>query len=133
MISTKGRYAIRLMQDLAEQNSDKPVPLSETANRQQISKKYLEAIAKTLVSAKLLKATSGKGGGYSLARKPKDYTLYEILKATEESMTSVACLMDDADPCPREHLCKTISIWRGYDKVVKDYFSNITLQDMIYN
>ena len=68
MISTKGRYAIRLMQDLAEQNSDKPVPLSETANRQQISKKYLEAIAKTLVSAKLLKATSGKGGGYKLYR-----------------------------------------------------------------
>lgn len=131
MISTKGRYAIRMMIDLAEQNSEKPVPLLEIANRQDISKKYLEAIAKTLVAGKLLKATSGKGGGYSLLRKPEEYDLYEILNLTEESMASVSCLAAGADPCPRENACKTISIWRGYDQVVEEYLSGIKLSDFL--
>lgn len=131
MISTKGRYALRMMIDLAEQNSDKPVPLLAIAERQNISKKYLEAIAKTLVAGKFLKATSGKGGGYSLNRKPEEYNLYEILKLTEESMASVSCLAEGADPCPRENTCKTVSIWRGYDRVVEDYLTGISLADFL--
>lgn len=131
MISTKGRYAIRLMIDLAEQEPETLIPLASIAERQQISKKYLEAIVKLLVNGKLVKATSGKGGGYSLLRAPEEYTIWEILRLTEESMSSVACLAEGAEPCPREHTCQTISLWRGYDKVVKEYFSGITVKDLI--
>ena len=130
MISTKGRYAIRLMIDLASQKSDAPVPLLAIAERQDISKKYLESIAKLLVTGKLVKATSGKGGGYALTRTPDEYTIWEILKLTEESMASVACLMDGAAECPRENSCQTVSMWRGYDQMVKDYFSKITIADL---
>ena len=131
MISTKGRYAIRLMIDLAEQNSDTPIPLVAIAERQDISKKYLEAIVKILVTNKLVKATSGKGGGYSLVRTPEEYTVWEILNLTEESMSSVACLIDGAENCPREAKCHTVSMWRGYDQMVKDYFSKITIKDLL--
>lgn len=131
MISTKGRYAIRLMIDLAEQNTDVPVPLLSVANRQNISKKYLESIAKILVTNHLLKASSGKGGGYSLVRKPEEYTIWEILQLTEDSMYSVSCLMEGANACPREGQCKTISMWRGYDKLVKEYFTGITIKDLL--
>ena len=92
MISTKGRYAIRLMIDLAEQNTDKPTTLDAIATRQDISKKYLESIVKSLVAARLVKGTSGKGGGYFLTRKPEEYPVYEILRITEGSLSTVACL-----------------------------------------
>lgn len=131
MISTKGRYAIRLMIDLAEQNSENPIPLAVIAARQDISKKYLETIAKSLVAGKLLQASSGKGGGYSLLRKAEEYTIWEILKLTEESMSSVSCLMDGAEQCPREKECRTISMWRGYDRMVQEYFTGITIKDLL--
>lgn len=131
MISTKGRYAIRLMIDLAEQNSEVPVPLDSIALRQDISKKYLESIVKLLVAGKLVKGASGKHGGYSLIRKPEDYTILEILKLTEGSMATVACLEDGAEECPRIEKCKTISMWRGYDELVNDYFSKITVKDLL--
>lgn len=131
MISTKGRYAVRLMIDLAEQNSDSPIPLDAIAARQDISKKYLESIVKILVTAKLVKGTSGKGGGYFLTRKPEEYKIYEILKLTEGSLSTVACLEEGAEKCPREDKCKTISMWKGYDNLVKDYFSDITIKDLL--
>lgn len=131
MISTKGRYAVRLMIDLAEQNSDSPIPLDAIAARQDISKKYLESIVKILVTAKLVKGTSGKGGGYFLTRKPEEYNIYEILRLTEGSLSTVACLEEGAEKCPREDKCKTISMWKGYDKLVKDYFSDITIKDLL--
>lgn len=131
MISTKGRYAIRLMIDLAEQNTSDPVPLDAIATRQDISKKYLESIVKILVTGKLVKGTSGKGGGYFLTRKPEEYTIIEILKLTEGSMATVACLEDGAEECPRLEKCKTVSMWRGYDKLVNDYFSKITIRDLL--
>jgi len=130
MISTKGRYAIRFMIDLAEQDGTGPVPLSTVAERQNISKKYMEAIVKTLVSSKLVSSSSGKGGGYSLIRKPEDYTVWEILCITEESMSGVACLNEGAEECPREKTCQTLDMWRGYNKVVKDYFLGITIADL---
>lgn len=132
MISTKGRYAVRLMIDLAEQNSDMPVPLDSIATRQDISKKYLESIVKILVTGKLVRGTSGKGGGYLLTRKPEEYTVWEILNLTEgSSLATVACLEDGDCTCPHADKCQTISMWHGYQKLTQDYFSKITILDLI--
>ncbi len=133
MISTKGRYAVRVMIDLAEQNSSTPVPLNNIALRQDISKKYLESIVKLLVTGGLLKGTSGKGGGYYLTRTPKEYTVLEILELTEgDSLIPVSCLEKNAEACPRKKECRTISMWSGYEKLFQDYFSNITIADLCH-
>lgn len=131
MISTKGRYAIRFMIDLAEQPEGVPVPLDDVAQRQQISKKYLEIIVKLLVSGKMVKGASGKGGGYRLLRKPSEYTVGDILKITEGTLATVACLDEDADSCPREKACKTLPMWKKYDLMVHDFFYHITIEDLV--
>ncbi|MBD5544546.1 MAG: Rrf2 family transcriptional regulator [Lachnospiraceae bacterium] len=131
MISTKGRYAIRFMIDLAEQSTDKPIPLDDSASRQDISKKYLELIVKILVKGKLVKGTSGKGGGYRLMRRPEEYTIGEILELTEGTLATVACLDADAEQCPRKSFCKTLPMWKKFDTIVQDYFFNITIADLI--
>lgn len=131
MISTKGRYAIRLMIDLAEQESNTPIPLDAIANRQDISKKYLESIVKELVKGKLVKGTSGKGGGYFLTRKPEEYTLYEILSLTEGSLATVACLDEDTEECPRSAICKTLPLWKDYNNLIKDFFTSRTIKDLL--
>lgn len=131
MISTKGRYAIRFMIDLAEQPEGVAVPLEDIANRQEISKKYLEMIVKLLVKEKLVKGTSGKGGGYRLLRKPSEYTVWEILKITEGNMATVSCLSEGADECPREKHCKTLPMWQKYDAMVHDFFRDITILDLV--
>jgi len=131
MVSTKGRYAIRFMIDLAEQPEGAPIPLEDVAKRQGISKKYLEIVVKLLVSGKLVKGVSGKGGGYCLLRAPEEYTMDEILLITEGSMSSVACLSKDAEECPRKSCCKTLPMWVKYDNMVHDYFKGITLADLI--
>lgn len=131
MITTKGRYAIRLILDIAEQNSDRPVTLDDIAARQEISKKYLESIVKILVKGKLVKGTSGKGGGYLLTRKPKEYNVYEILLLAEGSLAPVACLEEDAEECTRCDKCKTLPMWKKYNTMIKDYFSKITIEDIL--
>ncbi len=131
MISTKGRYAIRFMIDLAKQSKDTPVPLDETAIRQDISKKYLESIVKILVKGKLVKGTSGKGGGYRLIRMPEEYTIGEILELTEGTLATVACLEAEAEQCPRKSTCQTLPMWKKFDNLVHDYFFNITLADLV--
>lgn len=131
MVSTKGRYAIRFMIDLAEQPEGSPVPLDEIAARQGISKKYLEIVVKLLVRAKLVKGASGKGGGYRLLRKPEEYPIDEILRATEGSLAAVACLHEDADLCPKGEYCKTLPMWKKYDQVVHDFFHGITIADLV--
>lgn len=131
MISTKGRYAIRLMIDLAENNTGSPIPLDAIATRQDISKKYLESIVKLLVQGKLVKGASGKGGGYFLTKDPSAYTILDILELTEGSMSSVACLEKGAEKCPHKRKCKTISMWDGYNKLTNDYFSKITIKDLL--
>ena len=131
MISTKGRYAIRFMIDLAEQTEGLPVPLEDAAVRQEISKKYLESVVKLLVDAKLVKGTSGKGGGYRLLRSPEDYTVEEILKVTEGTLAAVACLDEDAESCPKAKICKTLPMWKKYDFMVHEFFRNITLADLV--
>lgn len=130
MISTKGRYAIRFMIDLAEQPADTPVPLEDIAARQGISKKYLEIIVKLLVKEKLVKGTSGKGGGYRLLRTPEEYTVREILEITEGTLATVACLNKDAEACPREDCCKTLPMWKKFDGMVHDFFDGITIADL---
>ena len=122
MISTKGRYALRVMIDLAEQNSAGYIPLNEIATRQQISEKYLEIILKVLVKNKLLEGQRGKGGGYRLTRPINEYTAGEILELTEGSLSSVACLAPDAPPCERQTSCVTLPMWKRFDQVVHNFF-----------
>ena len=131
MISTKGRYAIRVMIDLAENGKDGCVPLKDIASRQQLSKKYLEIIVKDLVSGGLLEGTSGKGGGYKLVRKPEEYTVGEIIELMEGSLTAVACLADGAAPCPRASVCETLPLWEEYDKLTHDFFYGKRLSDLV--
>lgn len=131
MISTKGRYALRVMIDLAQNDKGHYIPLKDIAERQQISKKYLETIVKDLVGAKLLTGVSGKGGGYKLARKPEDYTVAEILKVTEGSLAVVACLDDGAAECPRAAYCDTLPMWTEYNSMIKNFFNSKKLSDLI--
>ena len=106
MISTKGRYAIRVMIDLAEHDNGSYIPLKDIAARQEISKKYLEIIVKDMVTGGLIKGASGKGGGYKLLRKPEEYSVGEILELLEGPLATVACLAEGAAPCPRAAACK---------------------------
>ena len=131
MISTKGRYAIRLIIDVAENSNGSPVTLDAIATRQGISKKYLESIVKLLVTGKLVKGTSGKGGGYSLTKLPEEYHILDILELTEGSLSSVACLENGEEKCPFEAKCKTVSMWKGYNNLTRDYFSRITIKDLL--
>ncbi|MBQ9467490.1 MAG: Rrf2 family transcriptional regulator [Clostridia bacterium] len=131
MISTKGRYALRIMLDLAEHSAEKAIPLKDIAQRQEISKKYLEIIVKDLVKGGLVKGVSGKGGGYALCRKPEDYTVGEILFLSEGPMNAVACLAENAEKCPRAEKCRTLPLWKEYDKYVKDFFYSKKLSDLM--
>ena len=131
MISTKGRYALRVMLDLAEQESGGFVPLEEIAVRQGISKKYLEAIIKSLVQNNLLKGMRGKGGGYKLTRRAADYTVGEILTLTEGTLAVVSCMQAGSVACERETFCKTLPMWRDFNKLTHDFFFGITLEDLL--
>ena len=130
MISTRGRYAIKVMLDLAENGKDKCIPLRDIAERQHISKKYLEIIVKDLVAGGLLTGTSGKGGGYKLVRPPEEYTAGEIIELMEGSLTAVACLANGATPCPRALVCETLPLWIEYDKLTHDFFYSKRLSDL---
>ena len=131
MISTKGRYALRVMLDLAEQNSEKFVPLDEIAKRQEISKKYLEAILQPLVKNNFVKGLRGKGGGYKLTRRPEEYSVGEILEVEEETLAVVACLAKNAAPCERKNFCKTLPMWEKLNTLTQKFFFGITLKDLI--
>lgn len=131
LISTKGRYALRVMADLAEHPAEGYIPLKEIAQRQEISEKYLEAIIKILVRAKLLSGIRGKGGGYQLTRPPEQYPVGEILRLTEESLAPVACLEADASPCARAAACRTLPLWQGLDRVIREYLDGVSLADLL--
>ena len=133
LISTKGRYALRVMIDLAEHQADGFVPLKVIAQRQEISEKYLESIIKLLVKAKLLNGLRGKGGGYKLTKAPEQYTVGSILRLTEDSLAPVSCLEQGADACPRAAECRTLSLWQGLDKVINDYLDNVTIADLMHS
>ena len=133
LVSTKGRYALRVMIDLAEHQAEGFVPLKVIAQLHGISEKYLESIMKLLVKAKLLNGVRGKGGGYQLAKAPEQYTVGSILRITEDSMAPVSCLEPGAEVCPRAADCRTLAMWRGLDKLITEYFENITLVDLMHS
>ena len=131
LISTKGRYALRVMIDLAEHQAEGFIPLKVIAERQEISEKYLESIIKLLVKARLLNGVRGKGGGYQLTKAPEQYTVGSILRLTEDSMAPVSCLSPGAPPCPRAAECRTLPVWEGYQKLTENYFRGLTLADLL--
>jgi len=130
MISTRGRYALRVMLDLAMEGTDAYVPLDVIARREDISEKYLESIVVSLSRAGLVKALRGKGGGYRLSRRPAEYAIGEILNLTEKSLAPVSCLEPGAG-CPRADSCPTLPLWQGLDKVIEDYLMAHTLADLL--
>ena len=131
MISTKGRYALRVMIDLAKNENGQPMPLKDIAERQGISKKYLEIIVKDLVDGKLIKGASGKGGGYVLLRKPEDYSVGEIVELMEGTLAPVACLQKDAEECPRYASCATLPLWQELDQLVHNILYQKKLTDLL--
>ena len=129
-ISTRGRYALRVMIDLAENYNGTYIPLKGIADRQEISQKYLEGIMTDLSKKRLVDALHGKGGGYKLIREPHEYTVKEILVTTEGSLEPIACLEEGAPVCPRVAECRTLNMWKEFSKIVNDYFEGITLADL---
>lgn len=131
MISTKARYALRVMIDLAEHQEEGYIPLKDIAARQEISEKYLEIIIKILVKDKLVKGLRGKGGGYMLTRLPADYVVGEIIELTEGPLAPVACLMPGAEPCNKKDRCITLPLWKKFDSLIHDFFYHITLEELM--
>jgi Rrf2 family protein len=130
LISTKGRYALRVLVDMAEHQSEGYVPLKEIADRQEISEKYLETIVKSLVKEGVLIGLRGKGGGYRLSKTPEHYTVGSILRMTEGSLSPVACL-GDGYACPRMTGCRTLPMWQGLDKLIDEYLDSYTIEDLM--
>ena len=132
-ISTKGRYALRLMLDLALNNTGEAVSLKDIARRQDISDKYLEQIISILNKAGYVRSIRGAQGGYMLRRPPKEYTVGMILRLTEGTLAPVSCLKDDAVPCDRAGDCCTLPIWKGLAELVDKYFDSMTLKEVVEN
>ncbi len=130
-ISTKGRYALRMLLDLAQNRNSGFIPLKEIAKRQSISKKYLEQIVPVLNRSDILIANRGFQGGYMLAKEPSKYTVGDILRITEGNIAPVACLEHNPNQCERCNECDVLFIWQGLDKVIADYLDGITLQDIL--
>ena len=130
-ISTKGRYALRMLLDLAENRNEGFIALKEIAERQHISKQYLEQIITIINNSKILRANRGKQGGYMLAQEPSKITVGQVLRITEGSLSSTACLESDVNHCKMSETCKTLYIWKELNKVIADYLDSITLQDIL--
>ena len=131
IVSTKGRYALRVMVRFAQQGSDRYIPLKEIAEAEDISQKYLETIMSTLSKAGFVDAVHGKGGGYRLNRKPEDYTVGSILKLTEGSLAAVSCTSQGAAACSRTECCQAKPMWDRLEKLIDDFFEGITLADLL--
>ena len=131
MVSTKGRYALRVMVDLAEHQTEEYIPLKEIARRQEISEKYLESILKALVREKFLSGMRGKGGGYRLTRPPEQYRVGDILRLTEGDLAPVACLGQHPEPCSRIMACRTLPMWKKLNTMINEFFDGITLADLM--
>ena len=130
-ISTRGRYAVRLFLDLAEHKNDGFVALKDIAERQNISKKYLEQIISIFNNPSFIKSTRGVSGGYMLAKDPDQYSIGEILRMSEGSLAPIFCVEDESEDCSRSSECVMRPIWQGLNKVINDYLNNITLQDVL--
>lgn len=131
IVSTRGRYALRVLIDMAEHNNDDRIPLKEIAERQEISQKYIEAIMSLLSKNGIVNGVHGKGGGYKLVKKPSEYKVGEILEITEGTLAPVACLEKNAETCPREPNCRTLPMWSKLDNLIKNFFNSITIADLM--
>ena len=131
MISTRGRYALRVLIDLAEHQTDAYIPLKDIAQRQNLSEKYLESILKILVQNKLLSGLRGKGGGYRLSKSPEQITAGDVLRLTEASLAPVACLGPDSKHCERVTHCRTLSLWKNLDTLVNNYLDGVSIADLM--
>lgn len=132
-VSTKGRYALRIMADLAMNDNGEYIRLKDISKRQVITLKYMEQIMPLLTKAGYVKSYRGNNGGYKLAREPEEYTVGEILRTTEGSLSPIACIEDEPNQCPRKDCCTTLSFWEGMWKVINEYVDGITLADLIKN
>jgi len=130
-ISTKGRYSLRMLLDLAEHKNEGYISLKDISLRQGISKKYLEQIVTLLSRPDILRANRGNKGGYMLAKEPEKYTVGQILRITEGGLCPVSCLADDPNKCERKTYCKTLPVWEGLEKTINKYLDSITLADII--
>lgn len=133
MISTRGRYALRVMIDIAEHSGGDFVPMKEVAARQEISLKYIERIMPLLTKENLVEGQHGKGGGYRLCRPPEDYSVGEILRATEGGLAPVACLECGTKPCSRAAECRTLPMWQKYYAMTNEFFDGISVADLMQN
>ena len=131
MISTRGRYALRILVDLAENLDDGYITLEEVADRQEISEKYLESIVKDLVKDGIVEGLRGKGGGYRLTRPADEINVLDILRSADGTMAPVACLEEGSELCSRAAECRTLPLWKGLDKVVSGYLGGFTVQDLV--
>ncbi len=131
MISTRGRYALRVMTDLAEHADGRFISMKDIAVRQAVSVKYLERIMSELTKAGLLEGAHGKGGGYRLIKSPDEYRVGDILRITEGDLAPVSCLSAGSEPCDRADQCRTISMWREFEKIANDYFDKMSLGDLM--
>ena len=131
MISTRGRYALRVMLDLAQQTTDRYVPLKEIANRQEISEKYLEQIISILNKAGFVRSVRGPQGGYSLSRTPADYTVGMILRLTEGSLCPVDCAAEENGSCDREDTCVTRMLWKKLDDAISSVVDHVSLEELL--
>ena len=131
MISTRGRYALRVMVDLAEHFEGGYIPMKDVAKRQEVSLKYIERIMPALTQSGLVEGVHGKGGGYRLTREPKEYSVGEILRLTEGDLAPVACLECGAAPCEKNADCRTLPMWRDFYDMVNKYFDGVTIADLM--
>ncbi len=131
LVSTKGRYALSVMIDLAEHDKEGYVPLADIAERQGISKKYLEAIIAALAKEKMVKGIRGKGGGYKLNVNPYECTAWDVIKATEDNFAPVSCVTDDHAVCPNKTVCRTMPMWLELDKTLKTFFEKYRISDLL--
>jgi len=130
LVSTRGRYALRIILELSNHEADEYVPLIELSKKQDISLKYAEAIVAFLTKAKLLDGKRGKSGGYKLVKKPSEYTVGEILTLTEDSLAPVSCLNDNPNKCPKAKECKTLPMWENMNRMIQNYLFSITIDDL---
>ena len=131
IVSTRGRYALRVLVEMAEHSSDERIPLKEISEKQGISQKYMESIMTLLSKNGFVDAIHGKGGGYMLNRKPEEYRIGDILRLTEGTLAPVACLEKNAELCPKQNVCRTVGMWRKLDELIESYLDSVTIADLM--
>lgn len=131
IVSTRGRYALRVLIDMAEHMNDERIPLKEIAERQEISQKYIESIMTLLSKNGIVDGVHGKGGGYKLNRTPEEYKVGDILRITEGTLAPVMCLEKEAPPCQKQEKCRTLPLWTKLDELIENYLDSVSIKDLM--